>query len=153
MLRPHQIDRIDAGALAIKQPLAERLEILLRQPHQDSERTTVRLDARGVPISAEHAAALERRERGAIAALADAVEDDVKSARHDAREVIALVVDRGGAELQDERRVLRARGTPQFKARQPAEHEQRLTDASGGSVHQRALSSPHVSHAVKELVW
>jgi hypothetical protein len=42
---------------------------------------------------------LSTRERAAIAALADAVKDDIKPARHEAREVFALVVDRRDAEL------------------------------------------------------
>ncbi len=110
MLRPHQVDRVDAGALAAKQPLQQRLEILARQPHQDGERATLRLHARRVAIGAKQAAALERRERPAIAVLADVVEDAVEPARQDAREVFALVVDRRGGELADERRVLAARG-------------------------------------------
>src|SRR5262249_29020110 len=111
-----QVDRIDAGALAAKQPLQQRLEILARQPHQDGERSTLRMHARRVAVGAEQAAALERRERAAITALADAVEDDVKPAREDAREVFALVVDRRGAELAEERCMLAARGAPQLEA-------------------------------------
>src|SRR5262249_55466841 len=81
MLRPQQVDRIDAGALAAKQPLQQRLEILARQPHQDGERSTLRMHGRRVAVGAEGAAALGRGERAAITALADAVEDDVKPAR------------------------------------------------------------------------
>jgi len=77
---------------------------------------TPRLHARRVAVGAEQAAALERCERAAITVLADAVEDDVEPARQDAREIFALVVDRCGAELADQRRVRAARGAPQREA-------------------------------------
>ena len=109
---------------------------------------TLRLHARRVAIGAEQAAALERRERAAIAVLADAVEDDVEPARQDAREVFALVVDRRGAQLADKRRMLAARGAPQLEAGQPAEGEQRLTDGAGGPMHEHALASLHPGRAV-----
>src|SRR5438105_47230 len=79
------------------------------------------LHARRVAVGAGQAAALERRERAAIAVLADAVEDDIEPARQDTREVIALVVDRRGAKLADQRRVRAVRGAPQLEASQPAE--------------------------------
>ena len=85
-----------------------------RNPPQHGEHATLRLDARRVAIGDKQAARLERRERAAIGILADAVEDDVESARQDAREVFVLVVDRRGAELADQRRMLAARGAPQF---------------------------------------
>ena len=90
--------------------------------------------------------------RQTIAVFANAIDDDVEPARQDAREVFALVVDRRGAELADQHCVRAARGAPQLKAGQPAEHEQRLADGAGGSVHEHALSSLHPGRAVKELV-
>jgi len=96
----------------------------------------VRLHARRVAVGAEQAAALERRERAAIALLADAVEDDVEPVRQDAREVFALVVDRRGAQLADQRRMLAARGAPQLEAAQPAEGKQTRRGRGPGSVRQ-----------------
>jgi hypothetical protein len=69
------------------------------------------LHAGRVAIGAEQPATLERRERAAIAILANAVEDDVEPAWQDAREVFALVVDRRGTQLADQRRMLAARRT------------------------------------------
>ena len=111
-------------------------------------RRPLRLNARRVAVGAEQAAALERRERAAIAGLADAVEDDVEPARQDAREVFALVVDRRGAKAADQRRVRATRGAPQLEAGKPAEYEQRLADGAGGAMHEHALGrggagSPH----------
>ena len=80
--------------------------------------------------------------------MCDAVKDDVEPAQQDAREVFALVVDRRGAELADQRRVRAARGTPQLEAGQPAEHEQRLTDGARGSLYERALASLHPGFSV-----
>src|SRR5262249_59352505 len=91
--------------------------------------------ARRVAVGAKQAATLEHRERAAIPILADAVEDEVKPAWQDAREVFTLVVDRRGAQLADQRRMLAARATPQLEAGEPAEGEQRLTDGAGGSLH------------------
>jgi len=34
-----------------------------------------------------------------------------------------------------------ARSAPQLQTGQPAEHEQRLTDGAGGSVHEHALAA------------
>jgi hypothetical protein len=48
--------------------------------------------------------------------------------------------------------VLAAHSAPQREAGHPAEHEQRLTDGAGGSMHKHALASPHPSRAVKALV-
>jgi hypothetical protein len=59
-----------------------------------------------------------------------------------------LVVDRRGAELADQRRVRAARGAPQLEAGQPAEHEQRLADGAGGTLHERALASLHPGRTV-----
>ena len=67
-------------------------------------------------VGAEQTAALECGERAAVAVLADAVDGDVEPARQDAREIFALVVDRRGAELADQRRVRAARGAPQLEA-------------------------------------
>ena len=109
---------------------------------------TLRLHARRVAIGTEQAAALERRERAAIAVLADAVEDDVEPARQDAREVFALVVDRRSAQLADQRRMLAARVALQLERGQLAEHEQRLADGAGGSLYEHALASRHPGCAV-----
>jgi len=59
-----------------------------------------------------------------------------------------LVVDRRGAQLADQRRVLAARGAPQLEAGEPAEGEQRLTNGAGGSMHKHALASLHPRRAV-----
>jgi hypothetical protein len=72
----------------------------------------LRLHARRVADGAEQAAALERRERTAIAVLPDAVEDDIEPARQDVSEIFALVVDRRGAKFADQPRVLATRGAP-----------------------------------------
>jgi hypothetical protein len=56
-------------------------------------------------------------------------------------EVFSSVVDRRGAQIADQRRVSAARGTPQIEARRPAGGDQRLTDGTGGSVHEHALAS------------
>src|SRR5439155_13545259 len=101
--RPHRIDRVEADTLAAWQPPRQ---IQARHPHQDGEHATLRLHARRVAEGAELAAALERRQGAATAVLADAVEDDVEPAWQDAREVLALVVDRRTAELTDQRRVI-----------------------------------------------
>ena len=63
-----------------------------------------------------------------------------------------MVVDGRRAELADQRRVLTARGAPQFQAGHPAEHEQRLTDGTGGSMHEHTLSLLHMARTVKKLV-
>src|SRR5262245_8392560 len=78
MSRPHHVDRVEAGTLAARQPLPK---IQARDPHHDAEHAALRLHARRVTDGAEQAAALERRERTAIAFLADAVENDVEPAR------------------------------------------------------------------------
>jgi predicted metal-dependent HD superfamily phosphohydrolase len=83
----HKIDRVDAGALAAKQPLSVRLEILARQPHQDVKRTALRLYACRVAIGAEQTTAFERGKRTAISVLSDAVEDNVKATGEDAGEI------------------------------------------------------------------
>jgi hypothetical protein len=95
MSRPHNIDGVEAGTLAARQPPPK---IQARNPHQDAEHAALRLHARRVADGTEQAAALERREGTAIAVLADTVENDVEAARQGAREVLALVVDRRGAE-------------------------------------------------------
>ena len=78
MSRAHHVDRVEAGTLAARQPPPQ---IQARNPHQHGEHTTLRLHARRVAVGAEQAAPLERRERAAIALLADAIEDDVEPAR------------------------------------------------------------------------
>ena len=108
----------------------------------------MRLHARRVAIRAEQAALLERREGAAIPVLGYAVENNIKPARQDAREVFALVVDRVGTELADQCRMLAARSAPHLDAGHPAEHEQRLTDSTGGSMHEHALASLHPGRAV-----
>jgi hypothetical protein len=45
-----------------------------------------------------------------------------------------------------------ARGAPQLEAGHPAEHEQRLADGAGSSLHEHALASLHSRRAVQELV-
>jgi len=45
-----------------------------------------------------------------------------------------------------------ARGTPQLEARQTAEHEQRLADGAGSSLHEHALALFHPGRAVEELI-
>src|SRR6516165_12309883 len=99
-------------------------------------------DARRVAIGAEEAAGLECRERAAIAVLADAVEDDVKAAGKNTREVFALVVNGRCAKLADQGRVRAAPGAPQLDAGRFAERQQRLTNGACGSVHEHALPSP-----------
>jgi hypothetical protein len=112
----------------------------------------LRLDARRIAVSAEQAAAFECRERAAIAVLADAIKDDVKPARQDAREVFAFVIDRRGAQLADPRRMLAARGAPKLEPSHRAERKQRLADGTDGSMHEHALTSLYPGLAVKELV-
>ena len=81
MPRPHRIDRIDADALAAGEPAQQPPpEIYARDPHQHGRQTMPRLHPRRVAVSAEQAAALQRRQRPAIAILADAVEDNVEPA-------------------------------------------------------------------------
>src|SRR5205085_5119150 len=104
--------------------------------------------SRRVAVGAEQAATFERRERAAIAVLADAVEDDVEPAWHEAREVFALVVDCRRAELADQGRMLTAAGAPQLQAGDLPEHEQRLTDSAGSSLHKHALAWLHPGCAV-----
>src|SRR5512143_2917395 len=103
-----------------------------------------------VAIGAEQAAGLERRERAAIAVFADSIEDNVESARQDAREVFVLVVDRRGAERADERRMRATHRAPQLETGQLAEYEQRLADSAGGSLHEHPLALLHACRAVKE---
>src|SRR5262245_65928492 len=110
------------------------------------------LHACRVAVGAEQAAALECRERAAIAVLADAVEDDIEPVGQDACEVFALVVDRRGAELADQSRLRAARGAPQLEAGHLPEHEQRLANGAGGSLHEHTLTSLHPGRAVKELI-
>ena len=145
MLCPHHIDRVAAGALTTGQPVPQ---IQTRYPHQHGEHATLRLHARRIAVGAEQTAALERCQRAAIAVLADAVEDDVEPARQDTREVLALVVDRRGAELAYQRGVLAARSTPHLEAGHPPEREQRLTDGAGGALYEHALASLHPRRAV-----
>jgi len=149
MSRAHHVDRVEEGASAARQPPPQ---IEARYPHQHGEHATLRLHTRRVAIGAEQAPALERRERAAIAVLGDAVEDDVEPARQDAREVFALVVDRGGAQLADQHRMHAARSAPQLEAGQPAEGEQCLADGAGSPLHERALASLDPGRAVQELV-
>src|SRR5215472_18919650 len=93
MPSPHRIDRVDADALAAGEPAQQPPpQIDARDPHQHGRQTMLRLHPRRVAVSAEQAAALQRRKRPAIAVLADAVEDNVEPARQDAREVLALIV-------------------------------------------------------------
>ena len=80
--------------------------------------------------------------------MRDAVEDDVEPLGQDARKIFALVVDRRGAQLADQRRMRAARSAPQLEAGQPAEHEQRLTDGARGSLYERALASLHPGFSV-----
>src|SRR5215831_947525 len=145
MSRAHHVDRVEKGASAARQPPPQ---IEARYPHQHGEHATLRLHTRRVAIGAEQAAALERRERAAISVLRDAVKDDVEPAWQDAREVFALVVDRGGAELTDQRRMRAARRAPELEVGHPAEHEQRLTDGAGGALHEHALASLDPGRAV-----
>src|SRR5215467_15147108 len=102
MACPHNIDRVELGTLATRQPPPE---IQARNPHQHRQHTTLRLYTRRIAISAEQTTALECGERAAIAALTDAIEDDLKSAGQNAREVFAFVINRRGAEFTDKRRV------------------------------------------------
>jgi hypothetical protein len=46
----------------------------------------------------------------------------------------------GITELTDQRRMRAGRGSPQLEAGQPAEGEQRLTEGTGGSMHEHALA-------------
>src|SRR5262249_23741788 len=141
MPSPHRIDRVDADALAARQPTQQPPPYIhAPNPHQDGGQATLRLDARRVAIGAEQATTLKGREGAAIAVLADAVEDDVEPARQNAREVFAFIIDRRGPEFADQRCVRAARGAPQLEAGQSAEHEQRLTDGASGSLHEHALS-------------
>src|SRR4029077_15142218 len=110
--------------------LSNSLHRYTRAIHQNGDEPPPRLHARRVAVGAEQAAALERRERAAIAVLADAVEDDIEPARQDTREVIALVVDWRSAKLADQRGVRAARGAQQLEAGQPAKGEQRLADGA-----------------------
>jgi hypothetical protein len=87
-----------------------------------------------------------------IAVFANAVDDHVEPASHDAREVLTLVVDRRCAQLSNERRVLAARGAPQFETGQSPEHEQRLSNGASGAVHEQALASLDPGRAVQKLV-
>src|SRR5215471_9004468 len=120
MPRPHRIDRIDADALAAGEPAQQPPpQVHARDPYQHGRQTMLRLHPRRVAVSAEQAAALQRRKRPAIAVLADAVEDNVEPARQDAREVLALIVDRRGAKLADQLCVCAARRAPQFQTGQP----------------------------------
>ena len=117
MARAHNVDRVEAGTLAARQP-APKIEA--RYPHQDREHASLRLHARRIAEGAKQAAALERCERAAIAVLGDAIEDDVEPAREDTGEVLALVVDRRRAQLADQRSMLPVRAAPQFEAGEPA---------------------------------
>src|SRR6516162_10268555 len=45
-----------------------------------------------------------------------------------------------------------ASSAPQLEAGQPAEHEQRLTDSTGGSMHEHALAALYSCRAVQKLV-
>jgi len=65
--------------------------------------------------------------------------------------VFALVVDRRSTQFARQLSVYVAHSPPKLKACHLAEHEQRLTDCAGGSLHEYALTSLHSSRAVKEL--
>ena len=45
-----------------------------------------------------------------------------------------------------------ARGAPQLEAGQTAEHEQRLADGAGSSLHEHVLALLHAGRAVEELI-
>src|SRR5262245_63328620 len=95
MSRSHYIDRKETRTLAAGQ---QPPQIQARNLHHDREHATLCLHARREADGAEQATALERRVRAAIAIFADAVDDDVEAARQDAREILALVVDRRRAQ-------------------------------------------------------
>src|SRR3954452_5767321 len=115
MSGPHRIDWVKAGPLAAGQ---QPPQIEARNLNQYREHAAPCLHARREADGAEQAAALKRRIRAAIAIFANAIDDDVEPARHDAREVLTLVVDRRCAQLSDEGNVLATRGAPQLKAGQ-----------------------------------
>src|SRR6478735_8213157 len=127
MSRSHNIDRIKTGTLAGRQ---QPPQVQARNLHQDREHAPLCLHARREANGAEQATALERGVRSAIAVFADAVDDNVEAARQDAREILALVVDRSCAKLSDESALLAARGPPQFEAGKAPEDEQRLTNGA-----------------------
>src|SRR5262249_18920592 len=113
---------------------------------------TLRLHTRGVAIGAQQTAAFQCCERVAIAVLADPVKYDVEPLRQNTCEILALVVDRRGAELADQCSLLAARRTPYLEAGHLPEHEQRLTDGAGSSLHEHALALPYPGRAVQELI-
>jgi hypothetical protein len=88
MLQPHRVDGIETGPLSAGQPPPQ---VQARNPHQHGEHASLALHARRVPIGAEQAAVVNDRR---LAILTYAVEDDVKPARQEAREIFVLVVDR-----------------------------------------------------------
>src|SRR5829696_7907576 len=149
MARPHQIDRVEPSTLASGQ---QSPQIQARDRRQDGEYATLCLHARDVAVGTEQTAALERRERAAVAVLPDAIEDDIEPAWQDARKVLALEVDRRGVELAHNPGVLAARSTPQLEAGHSAQRQQRLTDGTHGSLHEHALAALDPGRAVQELV-
>src|SRR5262249_15052008 len=96
MSYPHNIDRVELGTLTARQPSPE---IQAGNPHQHRQHTTLLLHARRITVGAEQPTALQCGERAEIAALADAIEDDVKSVGQNAREVFAFVINWRGAEF------------------------------------------------------
>src|SRR5262249_31285016 len=151
-LQPHCVDGVEERPSAARQPAPEIKARNPRQHRQHREPTALTLHARRVAISAEQATGFERRERAAITVLSDAVEDHVETACQDTRKVLALVVDRRGTELADQRGVPPMGSTPHLKPGHTAKYEQRLTDCTGSSMDQYALPSLHLSGAVQELI-
>src|SRR6185369_15308099 len=94
-----------------------------------------------IAVGAEQAAWPQCSEGAAITVLTDPVENDVKPARQDAREVFALVIDRRGTQCSDHRGVLPTRRPPQFQPGHAAEHKQRLTDGASGALHEHTLAA------------
>src|SRR5215469_12960555 len=149
MSRAHHVDRVKEGVSTTRRPAPQ---IQTCYPRQHREHPALRLNARRVAVGAEQAPLLERSERAAISVLRHAVEDNVEPHWQDAREVFALIVDRRGAELTDQRRMRAARSAPQLETGQPTEHEQRLPDSAGGAMYKRALAWLHPCCAMEELI-
>lgn len=127
-------------------------EIESCHPRYDREQWAMRVHTRNVAISAEQASGLKCRKRTSIAVLTNTVKDDVEPIRHDARDVLTLIVDWSGTELPDHSCVLCSRGPPEFETGHLSERKQCLTDRASGTLDKNALTRTYLGRTVEQLV-